>query len=235
TPLLIRAVAATALGLHIGGASLALAAGPVALLARKGSRLHGAAGHVFFASMLTMSAIGAVVSPMLQDRVSGVMGLFTFYRTATAWVTVRRRPGAVGRFEVAALVIALAAAVAYAALARIGAASPRGMVDGQQPYQIAVVFGAIAALAVVLDLRMIRRGGLAGAPRIARHLWRMCLALFIAAGSFAGQPRAQPEAVRGSPLLFLPALAVLVLMVFWLIRIRSKGRIQPTAAGLLAT
>jgi hypothetical protein len=105
-------------------------------------------------------------------------------------------------------------------------------VDGL-PYGIALVFGAVAALAAWLDLRVIRKGGLAGPPRIARHLWRMCLALFIAAGSFAGQPRAQPEAIRGASWLFLPALAVLVLMAFWLVRIRLVRR--PAAQRLATT
>ncbi len=72
---------------------------------------------------------------------------------------------------------------------------------------------------------MIRRGGISGNPRIARHLWRMCAALFIATGSFfLGQQKVMPEWMQGSPLLFVPALAPLVLMIFWLIRIRFTGR-----------
>jgi hypothetical protein len=178
-----------------------------------------------------MAGIGAVVSPMLNDRVSAVMGVLTFYLTATAWAVVRRKPDRVGRFEVGAMATAIGVVVADLWLVRIGIASPDGMVDGL-PYGIALVFGAVAALAAGLDLRVIRSGGVSGPPRIARHLWRMCLALFIAAGSFAGQPRAQPEAIRGASWLFLPALAVLVLMAFWLVRIRFTGR---RAAARLAT
>jgi hypothetical protein len=51
----------------------------------------------------------------------------------------------------------------------------------------------------------------------------MCAALAIAWGSFAGQPKAQPEALRGSPWLILPALMVLAAMVFWLARLRWQG------------
>ena len=42
----------------------------------------------------------------------------------------------------------------------------------------------ITVLAAVDDVRMLRLGSLAGAPRLARHLWRMCFALFIGAGFF---------------------------------------------------
>jgi uncharacterized membrane protein len=231
TPFIIRAAATSALVLHIGGASLGLASGAVAMATRKGGRVHRASGNVFFVSMLTMAGIGAVVSPMLNDRVSAVMGVLTFYLTATAWAVVRRKPDRVGRFEVGAMATAIGVVVADIWLVRIGIASPDGMVDGL-PYGIALVFGAVAALAAGLDLRMIRSGGVSGPSRIARHLWRMCLALFIAAGSFAGQPRAQPEAIRGASWLFLPALAVLVLMAFWLVRIRFTGR---RAAARLAT
>ena len=98
TPFLIRAAAGTALVLHIGGASVGMASGAVALIAPKGERLHRAAGNVFFVAMLTMSAVAAIVAPLLPDRISAVMGLLTFYLTATAWGVVGRPPARVGRF-----------------------------------------------------------------------------------------------------------------------------------------
>lgn len=236
TPIVIRGATATVLALHIGGASLGILSGAVALVAPKGRRLHRAAGNVFFVSMLTMSAIAAVVAPMLPDRISAMMGVFTFYLTATAWAAVRRPQGQIGGFETAAMFLGLAAAAGFASLAWIGASHPRGLLDGE-PSQIGYVFAAVAGLAVAGDLGVIRRGGLSGAPRIARHLWRMCVALFIAAGSAAAQPKVVallPQSVRGSPMLIAPALAVLVLMVFWLVRTRFSGRAQ-VASNRLAT
>ena len=88
----------------------------------------------------------------------------------------------------------------------------------------------MAALGAACDLRVIRRGGIEGPARIARHVWRMSLALLIAAGSFAGQPKAIPAFLRGSPVLVLPMLAVIVLMVFWLIRVRSTRAFRLRAA-----
>ena len=70
---------------------------------------------------------------------------------------------------------------------------------------------------------MMRSGPLEGARRIARHLWRMSFALFIAALSFfIGQAKVLPEAIRIPGLLALPVLAVLVTMFYWLWRVRAK-------------
>ena len=235
-PWAIQALAAVAAGLHIGGASTGLGSGAVALLAPKGRRLHQVAGAVFFVSMLTMSAMAAITAPLLPDRASALRGVFVFYLTATAWMTVQRAPGRVGRFETVACVAAAAVVVGYLALAVVGGRMPKGLIDGE-PSQLGYVFGVIGMIAVISDLRMIRRGGLAGPSRIARHLWRICAALAIAWGSFAGQPKAQPEALRGSPWLLLPALLVLAAMAFWLVRVRlrsprmSKKTSRPIAVG----
>lgn len=235
-PLLVRAAADAALVLHIGGASLGMLSGAVAILAPKGGRLHRWAGNVFFGAMLAMSGVGAIVAPMMPDRISGTMGLFTFYLTLTAWAAVKRPPGRIGRFETGAMLLGLAAVAAFLSLAWIGSQLPKGEIDGQ-PAALGFVFGAVASLAVACDLGMIRRGGLAGPARTARHLWRMSLALFVAWGSFAGQPRAQPDALRGSPWLFLPALGVLALLAFWMIRVRlvpalRRGARPRTVASL---
>ena len=235
-PFLIRAAAGTALVLHIGGASLGRASGAVALIAPKGERLHRAAGNVFFVSMLTMSGIAAITAPLFPDRISAAMGVFTFYLTATAWAAVKRPPGQVGRFEAGAGPAALGIAAAFLALAVIGGRMPGGMLD-DEPSQLGYVFAVVAAIAAASDLRMVRRGGLSGGPRIARHLWRMCLALFIAWGSAAGQPRVVallPKALHQPLLIFLPALSVLALMAFWLLRTRFTRRPGPMATAIPA-
>jgi hypothetical protein len=233
SPALFRDAATAVLVLHIGAASVGIVSGSAALAFRKGASLHRSAGNVFFVSMLTMSAIGAVVAPFLpipQWSSTGA-GLFTFYLVATGWATVRRGESRVGRFEVAAAAVALAVVTGFAVFAWVGAHSPGGMIEGG-PYQPAVVFGAVAALAAACDLKVILRGGVSGAQRIARHIWRMCVALFIAALSFfLGQPKVFPPFLRGSPILFAPEIAILGFMVFWLVRVWLTGRSKPGATG----
>lgn len=61
--------------------------------------------------------------------------------------------------------------------------------------------------------------------RIARHLWRMCLAMLIATTSFfLGQQKVFPDSLRGSSVLFVPVLVVLAVMIFWMIRVRLRNR-----------
>ena len=71
------------------------------------------------------------------------------------------------------------------------------------------------------------RGTLSATQRISRHLWRMCFALFIATGSFfLGQQDVMPQAVRGSPILVVLALAPFPLMLYWLARVRFSKMIN---------
>ena len=216
SPWLVRAGAATILFLHIAGGSVAIASGTMALAFRKGGRAHVLAGNVFFAAMLVMASIGALVAPFLVTAqgnpklFDSAAGFFTFYLVVTSWLTVRRKAGTIGRAEVAAFLFAsmLAAAIVLVGTAR----------DEPTGYY---AMGCVIALAAALDLKVILNGGIAGGPRIARHLWRMCLALFVAVGSFfLGQQRVMPEFMQGSPWLFVPPLAVLAAMLFWLLRLR---------------
>ena len=95
---------------------------------------------------------------------------------------------------------------------------------GERPDPSIYVFASLAALAAVCDLRVIARGGVAGAARVARHLWRMSLALVIATASFfLGQQKFLPPPVRGTLLPALPVLAALGLLILWMIRVRASA------------
>jgi uncharacterized membrane protein len=215
-PFWVRAAADTVLFAHIGGGTVGMVSGAVAITARKGGRVHRAAGNIFFAGMLALSVVGFVVAPMLNDRVSTIAGLLTFYLVVTAWLTARRPPGTLSRWEVAAALIPLAALAMGATFIHMASLSPDGMVDGQPP-QANYMFSIVGAFALAGDAHLIARRGLTGAARITRHLWRMCVSLFIATGSFfLGQQQMLPKAWHGSPALFIPVLAPLLLMLFWL-------------------
>lgn len=218
---LIRGAATLILILHIGGGSIGMLSGATALLVRKGSPLHRLAGNVFFGSMLTMSGIGACVASFLPkpDRGSLVMGIFTFYLVASAWMTVRRKEGSVGIFEKLALFVVLACAVADLTFGLQALKSPTGTLDGNPP-ALFFVFGSVMAFTAAGDLRMILCDGISGAQRIARHVWRMCFALFVATGSFfLGQQKVMPAFMHGSPILVVLGVAPLPFMIFWLCRV----------------
>jgi peptidoglycan/LPS O-acetylase OafA/YrhL len=85
------------------------------------------------------------------------------------------------------------------------------------------LFGLSGLVAVAGDVRVLRTGARAGRARLARHLWRMTFALFIAAMSFfLGQAKVIPAPIRIGPLLALPPLAALVTMLWWLRRVGGR-------------
>jgi hypothetical protein len=212
-----------ALIVHIGAASVGLLSGTIALSVRKGGRLHRLAGHIFFVSMLIMSFFAAYLAFLISQRGNALGGIFTFYLVATGWMTVRRRAGRIGRFEIVALFAALGAAATGLIFGLAARDSPTGLLDGVAPPNYFVV-GGLAVFAATLDLKVTLRGGISGVPRVARHVWRLCVGLFVATGSFfLGQQKVMPAFMQGSPYLMVPAFAPLVLMIFWLLRIRFRN------------
>ena len=85
-----------------------------------------------------------------------------------------------------------------------------------------VMFALLALCGGVGDRRMLQAGGIQGPARIKRHLWRMCVALFIASASFfLGPVRRIPEPLRLPALRLIPFL-VLATMAYWLWRYRRR-------------
>jgi uncharacterized membrane protein len=235
SPLILRLAADAILFLHIGGGLLGIGSGFAALLLRKGARAHAAAGQVFVASMLVMAVIGAVVSPLLPQRANVVPALLTIYLVVTGWRSTRDRSGEAGAVEIGGLVFALCIVAAGLTFALDAAMSPTGLLDAE-PSSTYIAFTAFPVLAAVLDVSVIVRGRISRPHRIARHIWRMSFALFIAAGSlFLGQPKVFPAPLRGAPIMFVPELAVLGLMLFWLARVFVTALLRrPRAPGALA-
>jgi uncharacterized membrane protein len=216
---------------HIGAGALALASGTLAIFAGKGGRIHRTAGNVFFASMAVMAMFAiwlAVVRP--GQRINVFIAIFTLYLVSTGWLTVRRRQRVIGLAEKIALGVALILCAPFAILAfQLATGLPpflQSAVPLEGPVLIAIYsFTAVIAIAAIGDARVVLTGGLTGAPRIARHLWRMCLGLTLAAGSAFtnGFARFLPGPYHVPPAFFLPQFVPLALLVFWMIRVRFTG------------
>jgi hypothetical protein len=221
----------TAVAAHVIGGGVGIVTGFGALAVRKGGSGHRKIGTTFFVAMLVMAGVAAVLATMGQQRVNALAGSFTLYLIGTAWAAVRQPPMNLSRFERWAP--AGAALIGLIALGfGLQAASPAGLQDGDPTSgnapDIYFAIAALSALSVGLDLRVIRRSGVAGPARTARHLWRMCLALFVAAGSFFfGQADEIPQALHG-PHLAIPPLAALLALAFWMAKVRWPFR-RPAA------
>jgi hypothetical protein len=209
---------------HIAGGMIAVLTGFTALVVRKGSWLHRRSGDVFAISMLFMAAAGAYIALRKSQPFNVFAGTLTFYLVSTAALVVMRKPKQNGRLELFFTLVALGAGIT--ALTFALGAHDKGAVTAYS------VFAAIALLSAAGDIRMLIRGGVAGAQRLVRHLWRMGFALFVAAGSFflgtAGDPVLRKSGlratiftkeVRATHLPQVPVLIIVILTIFWLFRV----------------
>lgn len=216
---------------HVAAGSAGLISGAAALSVRKGGALHARAGTAFFAAMMAMAGTGAAIAAFKPERGTAVIGIFTCYLVASSWRTARRRDGVAGGAEWAGLAVALACAAAMLAFGLLASGSPTGRFDSL-PASAHYPFAILAGLAAGLDLNFILRGRLDRRQRVARHLWRMCAALAIAAFSFfLGQQDEFPAAWRGLAIWFAPPFAVLAAMVFWIVRVRFAAAFRRPASA----
>jgi len=202
------------MGVHIAAGMVALFAGTAAVVARKGGAIHGRAGTWFFGAMLILGVTASILGPLQDPPESGLAGIFVVYFILTSWVTARRRDGVTGWFEISAGLVALVTASLTIWGGMNGATTPAG---------VGPIFaiGALWLVAGLLDFNAALRRKLTPPQRIARHLWRMCFAFFIATGSFfLGQQDVMPAAFQGSPILLVLGFAPFAIMAFWLVRVR---------------
>lgn len=229
--------------IHICGGTLGLLSGAAALTFRKGSAWHVLAGKIFVASMLVMAAGAAYLGVTKHQPANVGGGIFTLYLILTAWLTARSADGQTSKLDWAALLIPLALGTLSwmngIQVVRSGANSQNGV-----PVGMILFMGSVQLLAGAGDIRMLLRGGLFGTKRIARHLWRMCFGLFIASGSFflggnnrplrllsaAGLGQHLPRALFNTALYLVLTILPLVLLVFWLVRVRFSNKYKKTSS-----
>jgi hypothetical protein len=204
--------------------------GFVAVFLRKGSRRHGLAGNVFVIAMLSLSLTGVLMA-IVKSQVGNILGgSLTFYLVATAWMTGRNRERKTGSLDWGALLVVLGVGVVTVTYGFEAAMSPSGLKNGDPAGQY-FFLGVVALLAATGDIRMLVRGGISGSRRIARHLWRMCFALFVAAASiFLARAHLFPAVLRKTGALWFLSLLPLMLMVFWMLRVRFTNAYKQTAS-----
>lgn len=213
------------LPVHIAAGGLAIILGAVALIAAKGGTVHRKAGILFVYAMLIMGFSASVLA--LPDGSTGNLlgGFLCAYFVITALTTVRPPSDWARRSTIIALVGAVALALVHLALAYRAFASPRWALGGV-PAPMFLFLGTILSLGAAGDVRVLTRGPLKGRQRLSRHLWRMCFALFIAAGSFfsirARVARVLPEPFTTPMMRALPIILVFTAMFYWLWRLRAR-------------
>ena len=219
------------LPIHIAAGGLAIILGAVALSVKKGGIIHRRSGLLFVYAMLVM-AVSASILSLLKGRADGnlLAGVLTAYFVGTALTTVRPVSSWTRRINAVALTVAvvLAAGCAFNGAWMISApGSDSNGVPNQTAGMMSLIIGVLLVMAAAGDVRIMRFGIPRGGPRLARHLWRMCFALFIAAGSFFSlrERVAQilPEPFTTGPMRALPIVLLFGTMFYWLWRVRRRG------------
>jgi len=228
-----RLTLATATGLpllslafHVAAGTTALAAGYIAIAARKGGTWHRRSGTVFVCAIIAMG-LAAVGIAVYEGKDAGG-GALTAYLVFTAWTTVKPLPLAGRSGDVALMLFAFLFAVTGFAQAFTVLGMPGSQRDGV-PAGMMFFMSTIILLAAIGDARMIRAGGLQGTRRLARHLWRMCFGLFIASGSFVAQlamMKGMPAWMRSVPVMVVLGSAPLVVLIYWMWRVRLRQNLR---------
>ena len=215
------------LPIHVAAGGLAMIFGYVALFAKKGGTIHRRSGMFFVCAMLVMATSGSILGLSKNGAADGnwLGGLMTAYFVGTALTTVRPVSRWTRGIDVAALAVALGVAFINIVSGVIAYNSPQRGLNGYS-FLMYFILATVPILAATGDVRIMRSGVLRGGPRLARHLWRMSFALFIAAGSFFSirerVAKILPEPFTTGPMRALPIVLLFGAMIYWLWRVRRR-------------
>lgn len=205
---------------HMIAGGFAIILGFIALFAAKGGPVHRRIGNGFVVAMLTLAVTGVAIAIWVGDMGSVIGGSLATYLVSTGMITVQPATIPWRRALMAAATIGVA--IAVFSLVRLVITFPRtGAVIGY------LLFASVALLAVRADMQILRLGPLTGTRRLTRHLWRMCMALWFATASFFLGPRRRvemilPDAIVITPVIVIPVITVLMVMGYWIWRLRSR-------------
>jgi hypothetical protein len=214
------------LPIHVAAGGLAIVLGAVALLVKKGGAIHRRSGLLFVCAMLVMGTSASILGFRRSPTDPNVLGGFmTAYFVGTALTTVRPASPWTRGINGAALAVAVGLAFVDIVGGVKAFNSPGGLRNGV-PFQMIFFLAGVMIVAACGDVRIIWLGMPRGRPRLARHLWRMCFALFIAAGSFfsirARVAKILPEPFTTAPMRALPILLLFSAMFYWLWKVRGR-------------
>lgn len=210
--------------LHFWVGTLAVCSGFGAMLFRKGGRLHRLIGTIFVVTMVFLCLSGLYLSATRSIVFTAFLSLFSLYLVTTGWVSAKRRNGEAGWFEKIACMGIILFALS-AAITGFKAVTGDAFLTKDVPAATYFILSGLAILCAALDIKLLRRYGLSGKHRIARHIWRVGFSLVIAVTIFfLGNNDVLPEFLRKPAFLFAPIVAAFLLTAFWIVRVlRAKS------------
>ena len=204
--------------IHTPAGTIVLVTAILAMFAKKGSALHKKAGTFFTISMMVMLVSG-IAAAYLKNSIGDMMlGAIVMYTVFTAWLTVHHKKNETGLLEVTALIWVVGFAITAFALSM-------GWREEDTPFTY-LIWGCLAILLALGDMRNIYHSGLSGTQRIIRHVWRIGFSLVWAALAFTDKivkmMGANIKSMQGEQLLLIvgiPTMLILMTILYWIIKI----------------
>ncbi len=208
--------------IHIAAGFVGFVAGIVALIAKKGNTWHRIGGKVFFYTMLTAVVLALIISiwPGHESVVLFSIGLFTLYLVMTGIRALRfKRAGTDFNLWIDRLISGL---MALFGMGMVFVAIWEGFRNTQ--LVTLAVFGSIALLLALNDLRLFRHADRLSKQWLRIHLTKMIGGFIAATTAFM----VTNEALPGLWGWLSPTVLGSILIAFWRTRIR-KGKFGITA------
>ncbi len=211
--------------IHTPAGTLVLVTAVFAMFAKKGSALHRKAGSCFTVSMMVMLVSG-IAAAYLKNSIGDMMlGAIVMYTVFTAWLTVHHKKNETGLLEVTALIWVVGFAITAFAISM-------GWREEEAPFAY-LIWGGLAILFALGDIRNLYHSGLSGTHRIIRHVSRIGFSLVWATLAFTDKivkiMGANVKSMQGEQLLLIvgiPTMLILITILYWITKILffSNGR-----------
>ena len=209
--------------IHAPAGALVLVTAVLAMFAKKGSALHRKAGSCFTVFMMVMLVSGMVAAYLKNSIGDMMLGAIVMYTVFTAWLAAHHRKNEIGLLEVTALIWIVGFAI-------IAFAISMGWREVEAPFAY-LIWGGLAILCILGDIRNLYHFGLSGTQRIIRHVWRIGFSLVWAALAFTDKivkmMGANLKSMQEEQLFLIvaiPTMFILVTILYWIIKILFFSR-----------
>lgn len=204
--------------IHTPAGTIVLVTAVFAMFAKKGGALHRKAGSYFTVSMMVMLVSG-IAAAYLKNSIDDMMlGVIVMYTVFTAWLAAHHRKNETGLLEVTALIWVVGFAITAFSISM-------GWREVEAPFAY-MIWGGLAVLCALGDIRNLYHLGLSGTQRIIRHVWRIGFSLVWAALAFTDKivkiMGANLKSMQGEQLLIIvavPTMLILISILYWITKI----------------
>lgn len=208
---------------HAPAGTLVLVTAVVAMSAEKGSALHRKAGSFFTVFMMVMLVSGIAAAYLKESIDDMMLGAIVMYTVITAWLTAHHRKNETGLPEVVALIWVVGFAITAFSISL-------GWREVEAPI-VYLIWGGLAMLCALGDIRNLYQSGLSGTQRIIRHVWRIGFSLVWAALAFTDKivkiQGTNLKSMQEEQLLLIvaiPTILILMTILFWIVKILFFSR-----------